>query len=199
MINSNSSETNILEAYITKHNQCIILILGLPCTSKSKLAKELSIDLKLPKININDYLINSKYIEKEIDGVKFKIYEDEQNFDWDKLNDVVNNKKKTGVILYGNIISKNKLDFNIDFSFFINMNYNLCKKMLIEKKLIDYKPNSKQLNIYFTKIFNPLYDELKTNIKIIKFFNIKEKTIFDDIYDDLFDILMNMINLALKK
>ena len=46
---------NILEAYIKKYKQFIILILGLPCSNKSEIAKELSEDLKLPLININDY------------------------------------------------------------------------------------------------------------------------------------------------
>ena len=38
---------NILEAYINKFGQIIILILGYPCTDKSEIAKELGLDLKI--------------------------------------------------------------------------------------------------------------------------------------------------------
>ena len=65
---------NILQAYIKKYNQIIILILGLPCTNKSEIAKELGIDLGLEVIKINDYLIDGKYKEIDIDGIKTKLY-----------------------------------------------------------------------------------------------------------------------------
>ena len=96
MNNFDSSEINILDAYIQKYKQFIILILGKPCSNKSKIAKELVIDLHLPSIKINDYLIKDKYIEKEVDGIKFKLYEDSENFDWEKF---LNNKftKKDGM------------------------------------------------------------------------------------------------------
>jgi adenylylsulfate kinase-like enzyme len=49
---NSKTKMNILEAYIRKYNQFIILILGLPCSNKSEIAKELHIDLKLPIIKI---------------------------------------------------------------------------------------------------------------------------------------------------
>ena len=63
---------NILEAYLKKYKQIIILILGLPCTNKSEIAKEFGIDLGLEVIKINDYLklqgrynhLNEEEIEK---------------------------------------------------------------------------------------------------------------------------------------
>ena len=48
---------NILQAFIEKHKQLIILIIGLPCSNKSEIAKELKTDLRLPIININNHLI----------------------------------------------------------------------------------------------------------------------------------------------
>ena len=65
---------NILEAFLKKYGQLIILIIGMPCTDKSTIAKDLSLDLGFPTININDYLIKDKYVEKTIDNIKFKIY-----------------------------------------------------------------------------------------------------------------------------
>jgi len=195
---NSKTKMNILEAYIKKYNQFIILILGLPCSNKSKIAKELHIDLKLPIIKINDYLKPNKYITKEVDNIKFKLYEHPDIFDWDKLNDKVNELKSTGVILYGNYIDIDNINFNIDYSFFINMNTTLCKNILIEKKLLQDTLNENSIKIYFEKIFNPLYEELKQKISINKFFNIKEKTTFDEIYDSLFDILMDLISKKLK-
>ena len=86
---------NILEAYIKKYNQIIILILGLPCSNKSEIAKELEIDLNLSLININDYLKQNTFVEKMVSDVKFKLYEHPDNYDWDKLSSDVNNKKKS--------------------------------------------------------------------------------------------------------
>ncbi len=193
MDSDTDQEINILDAYIRKHHQFIVMILGLPCSNKSEVAKELVEDLKLPIININDYLISDKFIDKEVDGVKFKLYEHPDNYDWEKLNSDVNKKKSSGLILYGNYIDSEKINFDIDFIFFLSMNTNLCKNKLIEKKLLPYESDDNKVRIYFFKIFNPIYDNLKSTLKINRFFNLKEQTTFDEIYDDVFETLMKMI------
>ena len=81
---------NILQAYIKKYKQIIILILGLPCSNKSEIAKEFGIDLDLEVVKINDYLIKDKYKEVDIDGTKIKLYEDSENYEWKKLNLTIN-------------------------------------------------------------------------------------------------------------
>lgn len=184
---------NILEAYIKKYKQIIILVLGLPCSNKSQIAKELVIDLNLPIININDYLKPNTFIEKIVSDVKFKLYEHPDNYDWEKLNSDVNDKKVSGLILYGNYIDNSKLNFEINFSYFLSMNTNLCKNLLIEKQMLPYKEDEEKVKIYFKDIFNPLYDQLKLDMKINKFYNIKENVTFDEVYDDLFDNLMIQI------
>jgi hypothetical protein len=189
---------NILEAYIKKYGQIIILVLGLPCTNKSEIAKELGLDLGLSVIKINDFLIENKYKEIKINETKFKVYEDSDNYDWDKLNSNINELKSKGVILYGNYLNINKIDWDIDFSFFYSMNTKLCKKILTEKKMIEWEESDPQTHTYFENIFNPLYDELKKNLKINKFFNIKEETTFDNSYDEIFDLLMELISKKLK-
>jgi uridine kinase len=185
---------NILEAYIKKYKQIIIMILGLPCSNKSEIAKELSIDLNLPLININDYLKQDSFIEKIVSEVKFKLYEHPDNYDWKKFNNDVNEKKSSGVILYGNYIDKSVIDFEIDFCYFYNINNNLCKNILIEKQMLPYKEDDEKVKIYFKEIFNPIYEKLKNEIKINKFFNLKEESTFDDIYDETFNNLMEQIN-----
>ena len=184
---------NILEAFIKKYGQLIILILGLPCTNKSDIAKELSLDINLPTINSNDYLIPDKYTEVEQEGIKFKIYESSENYNWDKLNEDVNKLKLSGVIVYGNYIDKKKINWNIDFCYFYSMNTTLCKKKLIENKMLEFDETDNKIDIYFEKIFNPFYSNVKTEIKINKFFNIKEDIKLDDIYGETFDNLMELI------
>lgn len=198
-MNSESTQINILQAYIKKNKQFILLVLGMPCTSKSKVAKELVIDLGLPLVNINDYLIQDKYIDKEIDGVKFKLYEHPDNYDWEKLDQDVNKLKSNGVVLYGNYIDKEKISFEPDFILFFSMNINLCKTILVSKKLLPYNLDDEKVKTYFTKVFNPVYDELKEKIKINKFYNIKEQTTFETLYDEVFDYLMSLISSKLKK
>ena len=183
---------NILEAFIEKYGQLIILILGLPCSNKSEIAKELKIDLRLPILNINDYLIKDKFKEVEYEEIKFKIYEDSENYDWDKFNDAVKELKSSGVILYGNYMDPDKINFKYDFSFFYSVNYSLCKKILIENKLLNID-DIKNEKIYFDNIFSPKYDELKKKIKFNKFYNVKEATQFDESYNIIFDLLMQLI------
>lgn len=188
---------NILEAYIKKYGQIIILIIGLPCSNKSEIAKEFNIDLKLQILNINDYLIKDKFKEIEYDEIKFKIYEDSDNYDWEKLNNDVNNLKSSGVILYGNNINSKEINFQYDFAFFYSINNNLCKKIMIENNSLKIN-NLENEKIYFEKIFFPMYDELKKNIKFDKFFNIKDNTTFEKSYDLIFDLLMKLIKKKLK-
>lgn len=183
---------NILEAFIKKYNQLIILIIGLPCSNKSEIAKELKKDLKIPIVNISNYLIKNKFKNFDFDGVKFKINDHTENYDWDKFNKDINKFKSSGVIIYGNYIDSTKINFNIDFSFFYSLNMSLCQKIISEKKLLNIK-NDGDEKIYFEKIFNPKYDELKSTIKFNKFYNIKENTLFSNSYDKIFDLLMELI------
>ena len=81
----------------------------------------------------------------------------------------------------------------MDFCYFFNMNSNLCKNMLIEKQMLPYKDDDEKVKIYFKDIFNPIYEKLKEDLKINKFFNLKETTTFDESYNDMFDNLMKQI------
>jgi len=132
---------NIIEAYIKYFNQLIILIIGLPSSNKSEIAKELFSDIKptFTLININDYM--KGFTEKEVNGIKYKLYDYPDNIEWEKLINDIENKKNTGVILYGNYMDNNKISdkIKIDFSYFFDLKYNLLKKNFIEKKMLNFK------------------------------------------------------------
>lgn len=184
---------NVLEAFIKKFGQLIILILGLPCTNKSNYAKTLSADLNLPLIKINDFLIKDKYVEKMIGNVKFKLYEHAENYDWNLFNNKINEIKSNGVIIYGNFLDMEKIKFNVNQIFFFSMNNNLCKTLLDEKKLFGDDLNDEQKKIYFENIFIPLYNDIKQKLKINKFYNVKQDTKQDDLENDLFNSSIKLI------
>lgn len=132
---------NIIEAYIKHFGQLIILIIGLPTSNKSEIAKELEIDIKpsFTLININDYM--KGFIEKEVNGIKYKLYDYPDNINWDKLVKDIDDTKSTGVILYGNYIDYNKIKdiITIDFSYFFDLKHSPLKKNLIEKKMLPFE------------------------------------------------------------
>lgn len=180
---------NILEKYIELNGQIIIVIFGMPCSNKSLIAKQLNEDLHLHLINMNDYLLK-KSIEKTIGEHTFKIYEHEDNYDWVKFNDKVNSEKEKGVIIYGNFVYPKHMDFDIDFTFFIGMNTTLCKQEMIEHKML---PDDEKIDDYLKLFLFPFYDELKKEIKINKFFNIKPDVGYNVIYDNLFDHFIELL------
>lgn len=194
---------NILQAYIKKYKQIIILIIGLPCTNKSEIAKELGLDLNLKVIKINDYLIEGKYKEIDINGKLTKIYEDLDSYDWDKFNYTVNQHKSDGLVIYGNYLDSTKIDWNNDFVFFYSMGTKLCKQILLETKMIESissnpTESDEFLNNYFNNYFNPLYSKIKQSFTVNKYFNVKDDTKFNESYDELFDILMDLITKKLN-
>jgi hypothetical protein len=132
---------NILDAFIKKHGQFILVIMGKPCTNKSYIAKEFADDLKLPLINMNKYYDGDKFVEKTVNDVVYKLYDHPDNINWDMVNSEVDAKKATGVIVYGNYLST-KITFKPNFVFFVNMNNNLCKTILIKNKILPYSPLS---------------------------------------------------------
>lgn len=136
---------NILDAFIKKHGQFILVIIGKPCTNKSYIAKEFADDLKLPIINMNKYYTDNKFVEKTVNDTSYKLYDHPDNINWDMVNSDVETKIGSGgggVVLYGNYIDSTKITFKPNFVFFVNMNNNMCKTILIKNKLLPYSPLS---------------------------------------------------------
>jgi hypothetical protein len=135
---------NILDAFIKKHGQIILVIIGKPCTNKSYIAKEFADDLKLPLINMNKYYVDGTYVEKTVNDTSYKLYDHPDNINWDAVNSEVETKKteRGGVVVYGNYLDSAKITFKPNFVFFVNMNNNLCKTILIKNKILPYSPLS---------------------------------------------------------
>jgi hypothetical protein len=135
-----NKEMNIIEAYLKEYKQMIIMLIGMPTSNKSNIAKELEsdIDLNFTLININDY-IEKKFINIEIKNINFKLYDHPDNINYTKLINDVNDKKSNGVILYGNSIDTNKIkDITIDFSYFFDIKPSLLKNNLIKKNKLPF-------------------------------------------------------------
>ena len=186
----NNKEDNILTAYIKTKKKCVIYILGLPCTSKTKFGKLLAKDFNLEFINANKYM--DGFIEKD----KIKIYEHPDNMKWDKLKEEV--KKLQNVIISGNYIHA---DIEPDFVYFLSMNKTLCKQNLLEFNA-STSDNSKYiepetLDSYITETLYPLYDKIKEQVKINKFINIKESSTEEEIYDILFNSIVEDMTIVL--
>jgi len=158
---------------------------------------------------MKDYFLETNYKTVEIkkpdsdQKIKYKIYETTDNYDWDKLNEEMI-KDDGGAIIFGNFIDVEKIKFKINFSFFLDMSISLCKKTIIDKKILPLKSktdeNNVKLNSYFEHVFIPLYDKIKDDVKINKFFNVKtcSEEEINKIYGNLYDALISLIQKQLE-
>lgn len=217
-LDKKAGQINILEQFINTNGKIVILITGMPCTDKSAIAKILSEDLnnnlrptftnkKVSLINLKDYFLESKYETVEVKKenakpIKYKVYETSANYDWEALNKEML-KDNGGAIIFGNYIDTDKLEFKINFSFFLDMSVSLCKKVIEDKKILPITKNGKdneiKLNAYFEHVFIPIYDKMKEQVRINKFFNVKtgSEEEINKIYDNLYNALTSLIQKSL--
>jgi len=189
---------NILEKYITDNNQFIIIISGIPGTSKTIFAKKLCKNLneglsnntKIKLIRLSNYLIKDKYKTFVEDDIKFKIYDCPENYDWDKLNEDVSKEK--GAVIVGNIFDGSKINFKYNVSYYFDTSYINYKEYIIDKKIIK-DSEEKTIDTYVYKIFKPMYEEYKKTINY-KIFNIKKDTMFLEIYDQVFKFIIHYLD-----
>jgi len=162
------NDLNIIEVYLQKYGQMIILLLGMPTSNKSAIAKELLIDIqpKFTLININDYL-EKKFINVEVKNIKYKLYDHPDNIDYNRLLNDININKSSGVIVYGNFLNIDIIkDLVIDFSYFFDVRHNFLKNNLIKKKLLPYDDeieNISSINSTNTKTDKTTSDNTKTD------------------------------------
>jgi hypothetical protein len=182
------NDLNIIEVYLQKYGQMIILLLGMPTSNKSAIAKELLIDIepKFTLININDYL-EKKFINVEVKNIKYKLYDHPDNIDYNRLLNDININKSSGVIVYGNFLNIDIIkDLVIDFSYFFDVRHNFLKNNLIKKKLLPYDDeieNISSINSTNTKTDKTTSDNTKTD-KTISDNTITDNTTSDNTTSD---------------
>jgi hypothetical protein len=190
---------NIIEAYIKKNNQLIILISGIDGSNKKKLAKNIEEDFKLKLLNLNDF-INENFNEviKLPNNETIIDWNSENIINWNKFNNAINENKNIGIIAYGFVFPSDKIKSNIDFHFHIKSskkniydsiqnkikkNNDNAFKSLLNEENIKYVINK----IIYSRYLKNLNDNYL--IKIDKFIHLNDKT-NDEIYNDAFDYLI---------
>jgi len=142
------NDLNIIEAYLKEFGQMIILLIGMPTSNKSNIAKELGSDIepKFTLINLNNYF-EKKFVNIKTKNINFKIYDHPDHLNYSKLFDDINKVKSNGIILYGNFIDFNKIkDIKIDFGYFFDIKPTFLKNNLIKKKKLPFLTNQNNID-----------------------------------------------------
>lgn len=189
-----STDMNIIDAYIAFTGQFIVALTGLSDCGRDDISKLLSKDTKLQIINQKQYYVpieklNPQYQKFKLsDGSVVSIWETNDNFvEWDKFNKVVNDNKKNGIIINAFSLPVDKIDFMPDIHVHFNINRGKCIARIIEKNK-DLDPGI--LNEKLTPVYE-YYKELLPIPKITKFFTIK--SIEDQSLSDLYDLVWDYV------
>lgn len=188
---------NIIEAFIKFNKKLIIILSGLSGSGKTSIAKLIERDFKLSLINIEDFVIEDfNKTETLSNGTKIINWDDVESYDWNKINQLVNDNKSKGIILCGPFFPVNKLKFDADF----HIQIKIQKQSLIEKRTEYAKQNIKKFKnldenilLIVNKITYPLFLKYSSESKIDKYINSKDLT-KDQIYDQIADFLFFKIN-----
>jgi adenylate kinase family enzyme len=193
----------ILDIYLEKYKQLIIVISGMSGSNKSEIADEISRSLKCKHINQNNFL-NPDFEETiEINNKKINIWDSDDAIDWlsfnNKIKEMLNENKI--LVLSGVSFNKEKIDFKIDF----HIHLKLSKQLLLEKRHDFIEKHSKEPQyedmknideetekIIFNKYTFPYYLKTTENAIINKFLNINEIQT-DEIVRQTFNLIINFI------
>jgi hypothetical protein len=186
---------NLLEEYILRKGEIIILISGLSGSKRSLLAKEIERDFKdIKLISLEDYCRDgdmNKVEIIEVFGQKVRDWDNINIYDWDKFNDDISKYKNRGVVVYGDAFPKDKLKFETIF----HMHITIGKEKLIEKRreFIEKNPEKCKDMIFFldklggfiNKITYAHYINNRKNSIINLWLNSDDENI-DSMYDKVF-------------
>ena len=193
----------ILDVYLERFKQLIIVVSGMSGSNKSEIADEISKSLKCKHINQNNF-INADFKETvEINEKKINIWDSDDAIDWiqfnDKIKETLNDNKI--LIVSGTSFNKDKIDFKIDY----HIHLKLSKQILLEKRHDFIERHSKEpqyenMNnidketekIIFNKYTFPYYLKTTENAIINKFLNINEIQI-DEIVREVFKCIITFV------
>jgi uridine kinase len=188
---------NLVEEYILRNGEIIILISGLSGSKRSLLAKEIERDFKVLKlISLDDYCNENNVPIIELFGQKVRDWDNIIVYDWEKFNNDINNNKKSGVVAFGDTFPKDKLKFDTKFHIHIT----ITKEKLIEKRheFIEQNPEKCKDMVFFLDKLNALINKTtfshyitnRKDSKISLWLNSDEDTL-DKMYDKTFDYIIN--------
>ena len=200
---------NIVEEYINRNKQLVILISGFSGSGKSVLARSLLKDInrnnkkyEFTFLNLNDFFKSENEYNNivEVGDLKVVDWDSPDAINWYKFNEEINKKKSNGVIVSGFAFPKDKLSFQVDFHIHLKISKDDLIKNRVEyaNEKIDNKI-SRSNNLgdemqkrILNKITFPHYlKSLETSI-INKFISIKYDML-KEAYDELFDYIMAII------
>lgn len=199
-IDDNKTETkmNIVEAYIKKRKQLIILISGFSGCGKTVIAKNISKDFNISFLNLNNFM-KKDYAEtsepKEILGKKIIDWDDPNAIEWDEFNEAV--MKNKNVIVSGFGFPLENLKFKTDIHIHLKIPKDFLIKNRKEYKLenedsklndIDEKLERTILNALSYPHYMAILSKSKVDLTIQVKENLKET------YDEVFDSLINIID-----
>lgn len=186
---------NVVDAYKEFNGQLIILISGLSGSGKTALGKNISHDFKIKLIDMNDFYKENFDEKIKLPNNKTVVnYDTDNAVNWTKINKEINDFKKDGVVVIGNVFPTDKLQFKTDF----HVHLKITKQELKNKRLnyiekhknkgFDVETESLRINMYTY----PYYLETMKRMKFTKFIDVTELS-NDAIYDDIFDVLIKHI------
>lgn len=194
---------NLLEEYILRKKNIIILISGLSGTKRSIIAKEIERDFKLLKlISLDDYCDVNKVKTVDFFDNKVNDWDNIEVYDWEKFNKDIDKKKN--YIIYGDIFPKDKLNFEPNFHIHIT----ISKEKLIEKRreYIENNPEKckdmlniiDKLNTFINQITYSHYIKNRNNSKIDLWLKSEENT-QEQMGDQIFEFIINKMTQFLNE
>jgi len=192
----------VIEAYLNKYKQLIILVSGFSGSGKGVLSKSIAKDFKIKYINLNDYYKEDWDKESEIIEIeehKIVDWDTPESINWEKFNEDIEKNKKEGVIVSGFSFPQNKLEFKTDF----HIHLKITKDDLIKNRneYVNEKEDSKVSELddelarrILNKISYPHYMKSLEDSYINKFINVKSgREELKQCYNSMFDYLIENI------
>jgi adenylate kinase family enzyme len=192
----------VIEAYLNKYKQLIILVSGFSGSGKGVLSKSLAKDFKIKYMNLNDYYKDNWDKESEaieIDDHKIVDWDTPESINWERFNEDIEKNKKTGVIVSGFSFPQNKLALKPDF----HIHLKITKDDLLQnrKDYVNEREDSKVSELddelsrrILNKISYPHYMKSLEDSFINKFINIKSgREELKQGYNNMFDYLIENI------
>lgn len=200
---------NIVDAYIKFKGQLVILISGMSGSGISRLAKMIGNDFNIEEVSLDSFIDknNAKKITLP-DGTEIINWDSDDIINWKLFNDTINQKKKKGIVVYGQSFPSDKIDAEID----MHIHIKLSKQNLMEKRqkfvekhkdTFPHHHTHDQFLYIFNKYTFPYYLTTVENAKINKFINannyINHESYYQKLYDDSFDFIIDRIQKWIDK